>query len=808
MRNSLWTGASLWSGASIAGAGLILSLAGVHASAESQKSAGRELLGQYCYSCHSEKLKAGGLALERLDPDHIGANAAVWEKVVRKLHSGMMPPPGLPQPPKAGRNSLVTALEGSLDKASAEAPNPGRVETFHRLNRTEYQNAVRDLLDLDIDAASLLPVDDVSHGFDNMAGLRISTVLMERYAAAARKISRLAVGDMSTTPAEEEFRVSSELRQDERFAEMPFGTRGGAIYHYTFPLDAEYAIQIKLSGAQTADRHELEVSIDGERVKLFEIGARGNGRGSTPPSQAAPTAPAPRQQKDLDAGDEVQPEKGYSVRIPVKAGPHDVMAVFLTKTEAVPETTRKLQLRPAHNAGGLQYEPYVASVIVGGPYKATGPGDTPSRRRIFSCHPGSSLSEGACAKQILTSLARRAYRRPPTPEDIQELLKFYDLGRSTGTFDSGIEMSLRMLLASPNFLVRIERDPAGAKPGTNYRIGSLELASRLSFFLWSSIPDDELLDQAMSGKLSDPDVQVREVRRMLADPRSEALVRNFTAQWLYLRNLESVLPDEELFSNFDDNLRDAFRSETEMFFGSIMRDDRSVVDLIGADYTFLNERLAKHYGIPNVYGSNFRRITLPPGVRGGLLGQGAILTVTSNALRTSPVSRGKWILENLLGSPPPEPPPNVPALKENTEGAKAMSVRERLEEHRRNPACASCHQIMDPLGFALENYDAVGTFRTRAEDGLPIDASGQLLDGTKISGASDLKKALLSHPADFAATFSEKMMTYALGRGVEYYDQPAIRAITREASQSNYKFSSLILGIVRSMPFQMRRTQS
>lgn len=797
--------------ASTIGAGLLIGLSGFHAYSQNQRSVERELLSKYCYTCHNDRAKIGGLSLDRLDPNHVAGSGATWEKVVRKMHSGMMPPPGLPQPELSARNNLVATLESSLDKAAASDPNPGRVDTFHRLNRTEYQNAVRDVLDIDIDAANLLPVDDVSHGFDNMAGLRISTVLMERYTTAARKISKLAVGDMASAPAEDEFRVSGELRQDERFEHMPFGTRGGVIDRYNFPLDAEYVIQIKLSGAQSADPHQLELSIDGARIKLFQIGAKGDGKpvAARPnPPQAGTTAPAARKTKDVDAADEPEPEKGYSARIPVRAGPHDVMAIFLAKTEAVPETTRQLQLRPAHNAGGLQYEPYVTSVVVGGPYRATGPGDTPSRRRIFTCRPGTGVSEGACSRQILTALARRAYRRTPAPEDIQELLKFYDLGRSSGNFDAGIEMSLRMMLVSPNFLVRVERDPAAAKSGTTYRVSDVELASRLSFFLWSSVPDEELLGLAISGKLSDPNVQAQQVRRMLADPKSEALVRNFTAQWLYLRNLESVLPDEELFLNFDDSLRNSFRTETEMFFSSIMRDDRSIVDLVGANYTFLNERLAKHYGIPNVYGSNFRRVTLPPGVRGGLLGQGAILTVTSNALRTSPVLRGKWILENLLGTPPPEPPPNVPALKENTEGAKAMSVRERLEEHRKNPACASCHQIMDPLGFALENYDAVGAFRTKGEDGAPIDASGQLLDGTKIKGAEDLKKALLARPNDFAATLTEKMMTYALGRGLESYDEPSVRAIVREAAQSDYKFSAIVLGIVKSIPFQMRRTQS
>jgi hypothetical protein len=793
-------------------------------SAPASAASERAVLDKYCLACHSDKAKIGGLTLEKRDLSNVASAADVWEKVVMKVRAGMMPPPGLPRPDHTVAMALVNFLETSLDQAAAAQPNPGRTNTFHRLNRAEYQNSIRDLLDLDIDASELLPVDDASYGFDNMGGLKMSPVLLERYTTAARKISRLAVGDMSIAPAEQEFRVSQELRQDFHFDGMPFGTRGGTIVRYTFPLDAEYSLQVKTTGARPADEHQIELSIDGERLKLFKLGpatrparapaAAASASASAMPGQAqtgggagrGQAARAQRVVDDMDAPEDAQ--TNFIVRVPVKAGPHEVMAVFIQKSEAEPETTRKLQMRPAHNSGGTQWEPYIGSIIVGGPYKPTGPGDSPSRQRIFVCHPSSTLSEGACAKQIFAQLIRRAYRRPATDADLQLLLKFYDQGRTTGTFESGIEMSLRMLLASPSFLVHVEHEPSGAAPGTNYHISDLELASRLSFFLWSSIPDDQLLNLALDKKLFDPVILEQQVKRMLADARSEALVKNFTAQWLYLRNLESILPDAELFPDFDDNLRRAFQQESELFFQSILQGDRSVLDLISSNYTFVNERLARHYGIPNVAGSQFRRVTLPDGTRGGILGQGSVLTVTSNAIRTSPVLRGKWILENLLGTPPPPPPQNVPPLKENTAGNQAQSVRERLEEHRKNAACASCHRIMDPLGLALENFDAIGAHRTLSEAGTPIDASGELLDGTHLNGVADLKQALMNHPEDFVSTFTEKLMIYALGRGIESYDAPAIRKITRDAAHSDYSFSTVIMGIIKSAPFQMRRTQS
>ena len=787
--------------------------ASVTADAQSQ----RAVIDKYCVACHNDRTKTGGLTLEKKDLANLAGAADTWEKVVEKLRAGMMPPAGLPRPDKASRDALIGFLESSLDRAAALKPNPGRTETFHRLNRAEYQNSIRDLLHLEIDASELLPVDDASYGFDNAGGLRMSPVLAERYTAAARKISKLAIGDMSLAPTEQEFRVSQELRQDEHFEGMPFGTRGGVSVRYTFPLDGEYTIQVRPTGPKPPEEHQIELSLDGARLKLFALAPpqrAASAKASSDPGGAAMRASvvssgAPKGSQravdDMDVPEESS--TNFVVRVPVKAGPHDVMALFLEKSDAEPETTRKLQLRPAHNSGGTQWEPSIGSVVIGGPYKPAGPGDSPSRQRIFVCRPSASLSEGECAKQILGELMRRAYRRPATDADLQLLLKFYDQGRTTGNFESGIEMSLRMLLASPSFLIRVEHDPPSAEPGTNYRVSDLELASRLSFFLWSSIPDDQLLDLATQGKLSTPAVLEEQVKRMIADERAEAFVKNFTAQWLYLRNLESILPDAELFPDFDDNLRQAFQTETEMFFDSILRNNSSVLDLIGANYSFVNDRLARHYGMPNVAGSHFRRVTLPDN-RGGILGQGSVLTVTSNAIRTSPVLRGKWILENILGTPPPGPPPNVPPLKENAPGDKAQSVRERLEEHRSNAACASCHKIMDPLGLALENFDATGAYRTVSEAGTPIDASGTLLDGTQVNSAADLRKAILTHPDDFVSTFTSKLMTYALGRGMEYYDAPAIRKITRDASQTGYTFSSVILGIVKSAPFQMRRTKS
>jgi hypothetical protein len=755
----------------------------------------RALLDQYCAGCHNDRLKTAGLSLTSAPVDAVPEHAATWEKVIRKLRAGTMPPDGRPQPGRASVSALVASLETTLDQSYAKNPNPGRTETFHRLNRTEYRNAVRDLLALDVDVSDLLPADDVSYGFDNIAGvLGISPVLLERYTTAAHKISRLAVGSRSIPPTAETFRVASDVPQDEHIDGMPFGTRGGLLVRYTFPSDAEYAFRLKIARDYTDslapfyEPHQAEVAIDGARIQVFAMApsvGRGN-RGST---------------SDAD----------WEVRVPIKAGPHVVTAAFLKKTSAIPEGQRIAPVRPAIGAGGdTRYQPYLGSLTISGPFNPTSAGDTPSRKRIFSCSPATGDAD-ACARTILTTLARHAYRRPLTDADVMPLLSFYAQGRTEGGFESGVELALRRLLVSPSFLFRIERDPPNTSRNSVYRLSNLEIASRLSFFLWSTIPDDTLLDLAARNQLSNPVVLEAQVRRMLASPKARALVDNFASEWLYLRNLPAFRPDEELFPDFDDSLRQAFRTETEMFFDSILRDNRKVTELLSANYTFLNERLARHYGVPNVYGSQFRRVTLPremSTVRAGLLGHGSILAVTSYPTRTSPVLRGKWVLDNLLGTPPPEPPANVPALKENLEGAAALSVRERLEQHRSNPGCASCHKIMDPIGFSLERFDAVGRWRDVGEDGVPIDASGTLLDGTTLDGPGSLRAALLQAPEGFVQTVAEKLLIYALGRGVEYYDQPAVRRIVREAGGANATLPGLIMGIVRSAPFQMRRSES
>jgi mono/diheme cytochrome c family protein len=763
------------------------------------------LLNRYCISCHNPRAKSGDLVLEGLDVTRAGERGEVWEKVVRKLRAGMMPPPGRPRPEKAAHDTFVSWLEGELDRAAAANPDPGRTETFHRLNRTEYQNAVRDLLAIDIDATALLPADDGSYGFDNIAGvLKMSPSLMERYVAAARKISRLAVGLPPRSPSAETFRVSPELLQYSHVDGLPFGTRGGASVAHTFPADGEYEIQVALGRAVweqypivglSDEPHEMEVSIDGARVQMFTV-KRGTARGT--PGE--------------------DPEAGLRLRVPVTAGPHDVTVTFLKKTSAlVEEDLRQPFEKPYLNQ---VFQPQVGSITITGPFNATpAPShETPSRTRIFVCRPAEAAAAEACAKKILGRLARHAYRRPVTDGDVEQLVAFYREGRKDGGFEQGIEMALRRLLVSPEFLFRIERDPLthsdGDAPDEStrkgvYRVSDLELASRLSFFLWSSIPDEQLVDVAARGKLKDPAVLAAQVRRMLADERADALVENFAGQWLYLRNLRGVRPDEVVFPDFDEDLRQAFQRETELFFGHLMRDDRSVLELLKSDFTFANERLARHYGIPNVYGSHFRRVALGPGSpRGGLLGQGSVLTVTSHANRTSPVIRGKWLLENILGTPPPPPPADVPPLEATAVKGKILSVREQMEEHRKNPACASCHKLMDPLGFALENFDAVGRWRTRAEGNAVIDTSAVLPDGTAFEGADGLRQVLLSRSDLFVQTMTEKLLTYALGRGLEYYDAPAVRAIGREVARRDHRFSSLILGVVNSAPFQMRRSQS
>ncbi len=777
----------------------------------------RTLIDQYCVTCHNQRLKTGGLALDKTDVAHVGVDAQTWEKVVRKLRAGVMPPAGRPRPDRQVFSGLISWLETKLDRAATARPDPGRTEAFHRLNRTEYQNAVRELLALDIDVSALLPADDATYGFDNIASaLTVSPTLLERYLAAARKISRAVVGPPVASPAVETFRIPADLSQESHVDGLPFGTRGGTLIRHTFAQDGEYVIQAKLA-LDTQDNvprydepHQLEITLDGERLGLFTLAAERDsdeitGKGNDDFRQAG-------QRRNIDAD--------WSARVVVKAGPREVGVAFIEKPAAILEATRPGAFKPQHLAlkqpfqrrfvGGFFNEetrsgPYLASVMITGPFNASGPGDTPSRRRIFVCRPASRADEGVCAKTILSTLARRAYRRPVTDADLSDLLTFFDDGRSDG-FEAGIGLALRRLLVKPAFLFRIERDPSQIPPATAYRVSDLDLASRLSFFLWSSIPDDELLDVATRGALRKPGVLERQVRRMLADPRSQSLVSNFTGQWLYLRNLPAVTPDQRLFPDFDDSLRQAFRKETELFFESIVREDRSALALLTADYTFVNERLARHYGIPNVMGSQFRRVTLADERRRGLLGQGSILAATSYPHRTSPVVRGKWILENLLGTPPPAPPPNVPDLKDRNPEGKVLAMRERMVQHRANPVCATCHAMMDPAGFALENFDAVGRWRTRSESLAPIDASGEMPDGTKFEGAAGLRTALLDRSELFVTTLTEKLLTYALGRGLEYYDAPAVRDIRRAAAQRDYRFSSLLMGIVQSVPFQMRRS--
>ena len=779
--------------------GLIAAAGATPAAGQQAPSAeviGQALIDRYCATCHNDRLDTGGFSFEELDVADVAAHPEAWEKVVRKLRAGAMPPRPRPRPDQATYDGFRAWLEGELDAAAAAGLNPGRTETFHRLSRTEYRNAVRDLLALDVSVDDLLPADDTSYGFDNIAGvLGVSPTLMERYLSAARKISRLAVASPVPSPTAETFRVASDLGQDRRMEGLPFGTRGGTVIDYNFPEDAEYIFEILPDGPLRIESHDLEISIDGERIALLAVGK----------------APDPDDPRGL-----YTPQiETLEVRVPVTAGPHDVGVAFLRKTAAEPEGIRKLYLRPftgEGSGGDSRYQPYVESVTIAGPYESSGARPvegTPSRERIFACRPtrGEAAEETACAREILSTIARRAYRRPVDDEDVARLLTFYDRGRAAGSFDTGIEMALRRLLVSPEFLFRVERDPQGVPAGETYRVSDLELASRLSFFLWSSIPDDELLQAAEHGELSDTQVFEAQVDRMLADPRSEALVDNFAGQWLTLRNAAAVQPDEDEFPDFGEGLRRAFRRETELLFGSILREDRSTLDLLAADYTFVNERLAQHYGIPNVRGSHFRRVALADEARGGLLGHGSILTVTSYANRTSPVNRGKWVLENILGTPPPPPPPDVPDL-ETAEGGQVLSMREAMEQHRANPVCASCHRLMDPVGLSLENFDAVGRWRDRSETRGAIDAAGELPDGTPFDGPSGLKAALLRHPDRFVTTVTEKLMTYALGRGIEYYDAPAVRAIVREAAGDGYRLSSLVKGVVRSAPFQMRRSPS
>ena len=766
----------------------------------------RSLVNRYCVTCHNERLRTAGLTLDTADIDAVSRNAEVWEKVVRKLRASAMPPAGMPRPEPAAYDAFATYLETELDRAAEANPDPGETGS-QRLNRTEYVNAIRDLLAVEVDGESLLPADDSRYGFDNIGDvLTISPLLSERYLSAARKISRLAIGDPSFGPVEGTYEVPKYLYQEGQMSpDLPFGSRGGVAIRHNFPLDGEYEIQIRLHRNHRefirglAEPHQLDVRLDGAHIHRFTVGGDIKGK-SAPVFSTAAQGDIPQELYERNADD------ALNIRFAAEAGSRRVGVAFLDEalvTEG-PLLQRMTQYDFTQYKGG---QPAVASVTISGPYDAQGVGETPSRRRIFVCTPAGSADEEPCARRILSTLAHRAYRRPVTDEDMQPLLNLYREGHSREGFEAGIETAMERILAGPEFLFRVERNPPNAAPGTAHEISGLEMASRLSFFLWSSIPDDELLSLGESGRLKEPAVFEQQVRRLLADSRSEALVKNFAGQWLYLRNLRSVSPDPEVFPYFDDNLREAFRQETELFFASMLREDRSVLDLLDADYTYVNERLARHYGIPNVYGNHFRRVTLHDEFRRGLLGQGSILTVTSYANRTSPVTRGKWVLENILGTPPPPPPPDVPALQERSESGKAMSIRQAMEQHRANPVCAACHRVMDPLGFALENFDGIGRWRTTDAE-VPIDSSGNLPDGTPFEGLAGLRQVLREERSEqFVLTVTERLLTYALGRGVEYPDAPAIRKIMREAAPSNYRWSSLILGVTGSMQFQMRKAQ-
>jgi len=750
----------------------------------------RGLLDKYCVSCHNDRLKTQNLSLQGLDLANLADHTEVWEKVIRKLRAGVMPPPDLPRPPLAEYEALRDWLEGAVDRATKGRTPPGSV-VLHRLNRTEYANAIRDLLDLRIDVSTLLPPDDSAHGFDNIAGsLTISPTLLESYATAAARVSRMAVGYWKS-PTEATYLATNDASQNHRLDGMPFGTRGGIVASHDFPADGEYKFSIQNFGIGSfIPNEQLALIIDGERAHLWPYRGVGANVGMT-----------------------AEADGTLEVTVPVRAGSRVVGATFIaTNYRPSLDLIRHYDRQSLENNSipQIQNYPAIGFVRIQGPFNAQRPANSASRQKIFSCRPASALPEPACAQQILTSLARRAYRRPPTPREITTLMTFFGEGRKGATFDDGIEYALRLLLASPQFLVRAEREPAAVRAGQVYRISDLELASRLSFFLWSSIPDEELITAASQGRLSQPRVLEQQVRRMLADPRADALVSNFAQQLLYLRNLPATAPDGVFYPNWDDELRQSLRRESELFFESILREDRSVLDLLDANYTFVNERLARHYGIPNVYGSRFRRVTLPPEMdyRRGLLGKGSFLAVTwTQNFRSSPVKRGVWVLENILGTPPPEPPPNVPALEETkSDTGKLLTLREQMTLHRASPTCASCHKIMDPIGFALENFDADASWRVKqgGNGGTPIDVKVKLWDGQEANGPVGLRTALARYSPQFVRMFVEKLMTYAIGRGIEYPDMPTVRAIARDAERQDQRFSAIVLGVVRSAQFQMR----
>ena len=799
----------------LVGAGLVVPLPLVSGATQSAPDA--DLL-DYCANCHSDRVRAGGLVLEQTDLARVAAEPELWEAVVRQLRAGAMPPPGSPRPDASAVRAFVSQVEADLDLAASLSPDPGH-PPIHRLNSAEYAYAIRDLLGLEFDAASLFPADPSLGGFDNVGGvLSVSPLLLERYLAAAERISRLAVGDPAIGPAfaSMTYDVGKQVYQDDRMGDdLPFGSRGGIAVRHHFPLDGEYVWTLGLRRnifgyvRGLRDPHRVELRLDGKPVAEFTVGGRDLGD-PAPESFAGLVLGAPSWEAYVLSADD-----GLSVRVPVKAGTRAVSASFVghpVEEEGVlqpPLTGLGLGFSELRSSPTGPSGPAVDSLSIVGPYDASGPGATASRAAVFSCRPAGRADEEACSSEILSTMARRAYRRPVTDADVGALRPFFRTGRREGGFEAGIQAALERMLVDPSFLFRMEPDPDDVAPGAVYRLGDIELASRLSFFLWSSIPDEELLDIAERGELREGAALQVQVRRMLADDRAVALVRNFAVQWLALPRLRDVRPDPELFADFDDNLRDAFQRETELFVESQLREDRSVLELLTADHSFLNERLARHYGIPNVYGSRFRRVSFSDGRRGGLLGHGSILTVTSNPTRTSPVQRGRWLLDNILGAPPPPPPPNTPTvMAARDENGDALSAREQMERHRRSPTCAGCHARMDPLGFALEHYDAVGRWRDRGEGGDAIDASGVFPDGTRFDGAAGLRRFVEEHGDEFVRTFTEKLLAYALGRPLTHADMPAVRTIMRQAAAEDYRWSALLLGAVDSAPFQMRKAAS
>lgn len=777
-------------------------------------------INQYCLACHNDSLSTADVSFQNLDLSEVSNHGALQEKVLSQLRNRRMPPMEMPKPSEAVYNELVSWLESEIDELAATAPNPGRTDTFHRINRAEYANSVRDLLDIDVDVEELLPADDIdAYGFDNMADvLTVSPALMERYLSAARKTARLAIGEEPLGPVSQIYEVPILLNQNDRMGDdLPFGSRGGVAMDHYFPVAGQYDLSLRLHRNYVnyirgmGSQHEIEVRLDGKLIQSFAIG------GQEPDVLQAPASYGGNQFGDREWEEYMLfADSNLRLRFEAEPGPHIVGLSFVrrfTEPEGVlqpPQSVFAAAINEMRDGDAA-----IEQAQITGPFDAAGPGDTPSRRAIFVCTPASNdlSSEEVCATEILSGLANRAYRRPLQQTDIDTLMDFYRIGRGDGQsgFDAGIQLAVERILISPDFLFRVEQDPLNVAPATDYELSDLELASRLSFFLWSSIPDEELLSIAERGELQNPDILEAQTQRMLGDPRSSALVKNFASQWLYLRNLRSLVPDAVEFPEFDENLRNAFRQESELYFESLLRDDRSVLDLLGAGYTYVNERLAKHYGIEGVYGSHFRRVDLEGELaqqRGGILGQGSLLTATSYANRTSPVLRGKWVLTNILGTPPPPPPADVPDLPENGADGQPATIRDRMIQHREDPNCAVCHLPMDPLGLALENFDAVGRWRDTGEANLAIDASGQLPNGTAFYGLNGLRNILLDRSDEFAGTVTEKLFAYAIGRPPEYFDKPTVRMITRSAALDNYSWSSIIMGIVKSAPFRTRRSES